>query len=430
MKALNRGALFTFSLVFVGLVTGFFREILLAFYFGTSRDVEIFRVAFGLPSIFSDSLAISFVSMLIPVLIAGEDRDLLDAKRLVVWASFLLAIFVVVTGLLTMHWQAAFLAPGILGEDREELIVIGRICWGMCFLTLCSLPLRAIMSVRELTWPGAASQSIRSGIFLITLVVLVTISGGTDIMFAGYAALMAGFAVLTIHVVAIGAIDRHNLRNIFISGPKVDTIFPLVTTLSVVFISQVLWNSGRLIDRAIATNIEVGTLAALEYSYAILMAVAMVIGTSTNIIFAPRIGRALKSSQKIPNQYWKIIFGISSVAFFVGIGMSFISSSLVSLVFENGVFTAEDTSLTARIMSLHLIGLGPLVMVLILTQVLILMRLHKWLIPIAGMKLLVKSIVLYFLLEAEFGLDGIAISLGISESITVLMLLVLIKRSS
>lgn len=399
-------------LISLGLGAGLFREVYLAYLFGTSREIEIFRVAFGLPSILSESLAVSFVSVLITALLADSKNDRLKQAT---WAGTIVAVAVFIIGFATMPLQASILAPGIVGDNRETLIIAGKICWGMTLFSILALPMRANMSLKHRLWPGASTALFRSGGFIAVLAILVSTGIQADAVTAACAALAAGFAVYFMHLMAQGNSDRSSYIKTFMSGPDINDLKPLFAALTLVFVTQLLLSGGRVIDRAVSSQLADGTLAAIEYSYAIMMAIASLAGTSANIVLAPRIGKLIKSAGYLPCHYWKLIIGIVVVATFGGLMLAASANLVVSLIFEHGAFHSSDTEITARALRIHALALGPLVLSLILTQTLILSNGQRWLVPLATLKLTVKIIALWLLLRAGYGLEGIAISFGIAE---------------
>jgi Na+-driven multidrug efflux pump len=85
------------------------------------------------------------------------------------------------------------------------------------------------------------------------------------------------------------------------------------------------------------------------------------------------------------------------------------------------------------VLRLHALALGPLVLALILTQVLIVSGRQRWMVPIAAIKLSIKAVGLWLLLRAGMGLEGIALSLGVAEvgmAITLALILRLHVQSS
>lgn len=82
--------------------------------------------------------------------------------------------------------------------------------------------------------------------------------------------------------------------------------------------AQSLLSGGRILDRAVASNMAGGANAAIEYSYASSMAIVALIGTSANIFLAPRIAWAIRNTRHVPRPYWTAIAGVTALAIMTG----------------------------------------------------------------------------------------------------------------
>ena len=181
-------------------------------------------------------------------------------------------------------------------------------------------------------------------------------------------------------------------------------------------------------DRAAASLMPEGTLAGLEYSYALLMAVAAVLGTSTNLVLAPRLGRALRDYGKLSRNHWILIAGTSILSGIVGIMLSIFAHFLVPLVYQYGAFDEQAAALTIKIFRIHALALGPLVLALQLTQVLLLQGRQKFVVWTSVLKIIVKIAILALVIHKKLGIEGIAVTLIVVELIMALLQGFLINR--
>lgn len=401
------------GLIGLGYCVGFGRELLLAWVFGTSREIEIFRVAFGLPSILSDSAAISFIAVLIPVLLGGDGTGDGAGSRAAFAracrASVLIGIGICAIGLVTMPLQARLLGPGIVGENRAELVLAGRLCWLMFLGSLLSFPLRAEMSLRGRLWPGAAAPMTRSAAFVVGFALLVVVVGA-DALTASVAAALSGAVVLAMHLLATGRHGRASIASVVAAPWRGGALLPLLSALTLVLATQFLISGGRMLDRAVASVLPHGTLAAVEYSYAFALTAAALIGTTTNILLAPRIGRALRDDGSLGQPVVTAILAAGAGAAVAGGIVASLAPSIVALVLENGAFGADDTAATATVLRWQAWGVGPGVLTLILTQVLIQSQRNVRLVFAIGFKLAIKAAVLFALLGAGWGLASFGAS--------------------
>lgn len=404
------------GLVATGLVAGFAREIVLAYLFGISRDVEIFRVAFGLPSVFSDAMAVSFVAILIRLILGGETARPAQALRQAVWATLAFAALIFLLGILTMPWQAQLLAPGMSAAEQARLTLAGRVCWLMFIFVVLALPMRALMSTRGRVWPGAASQMMRSGGFVLALLTLVLLLDWRDLMAPSVAAAIGGATVFAIHVLALGRRDRRRVVVSLMAPPRPGVISPTLVAIGLVLISQLFLSAGRILDRVVVSGMDEGMLAGLEYSYALTMAAAAILATSTNLTLAPRMGRAIRDTGGLARSHVVQIVAIAAAAASIGGLLALAAEPITRLVFQRGAFDSAATALTSQIFGLHALGLGPLVLSLLLIQVLLLQGRQGAVLLASILKATVKVLTLWLVFRSGGDIFYVATTLIWTEA--------------
>lgn len=414
-------------LVGAGLLAGFVREIYLAYQFGISREVEIFRVAFGLPSILSEALAVSFVSVLIRELMLDDDRD---GVIRVLYSTIVVSGFLYLFAITTMSLQADFLAPGFSAREKSSLVVSGVLCWTMFFAVVLSLPLRAMMSVNGRLWPGAGSALIRSLLFIIGLYIIAEFSEPLNSVSAGLAALIGGFCVLVVHFLALDFKSKSELKSSLLLLRIKWKRYPVMVSLLAVFGTQLLLSGGRVIDRSFASVLDLGALASIEYSYAIVMAFSAFVGTSLNIYLAPRLVSVIKGGNGLPSKYFRAIIFVSSAALIVGLFISYNSNVVVEFLFQRGSFDVTATKITASVLQLHALALGLVVFSLIYTQLMIFFGKQYLLLRVTSIKLAVKTLSVFVLMALGYGLAGLASSFIIAELVYALLLAFFVTKYS
>ena len=413
-------------LVVAGLFAGLLREILFAHFYGTSGDVEVLRVAIGLPTILSDSLAASFVSVFIPIFLA--ERASTNSRRTsdMMHGAMFVSVSVFAVAWLSMPMQAAWFAPGFDQVQTDKLVLTGRVFWILFLFLNVSLIFRGRLSVDGVHWPNASAQLIRSTGIILAMLLGFWLFGELDIAFVAVAAALAGLAVLGVHVFSIPQTERREL----FGGLRARVCFrgsrPIVTALMWMMILQLLLSSGRIIDRSLASAFGDGHLAILEYSYALTMAAVAAIGASANILLAPLIGKAIHASGKISADLWRLILMLSVFACVIGLVSSSWAEKIVGLVFTHGQFSAQDMTDTSQIFRIQALALGPLVVSLILLQVLVLRGLLRVVVAFASVKFLVKVGLVTVLFAHGLGFAGLVASFLLTEALSTVLIVWLV----
>ncbi len=73
-----------------GMVAAFARELVVAYSYGVSREVEIFRIAYALPNLLSFSVGTAFVSVAVPMIVKAQKNG--TSQELKVLLCFLLLL--------------------------------------------------------------------------------------------------------------------------------------------------------------------------------------------------------------------------------------------------------------------------------------------------------------------------------------------------
>lgn len=401
------------SIVVLGLLLGFGREMVLAFAFGTGRAIEVFRVGYAVPSIITEAVAVSVVSALIAMILKNEA----GAGFRLAWNSTLvLAGAVTVIGVLTMPLQARLLAPGFDSSSADQLVAVGAACWLIVPFTLATLSLRAWLSLEGRQWATSAGTALRSGFFILAILLIYTVSDARSAFQPVFASVAAAVLSFVVYYLLFRAANRPEVSLLSsLSGRDIGKAASASLALWGILLSQVLLSSNRIIDRILASDMPAGTLAAVEYSYSLVMAAAAVFATSINILIAPQIGRTLKDVGIIAGKTWVLIGGSVAASGVCGFLSWRVAEPITRAVYERGQFDSESTALTAEILSGQSLFLAPLVLSLILVQIVIILGGVRWLIAIAVFKLAVKLIAVAVIQQTAGGVDVIILSFGAAE---------------
>ena len=421
------------ALIFCGLVVGFGREILLAYLFGVSEDLEVYRVATSLPTILSDGLAISFISAMLSPITAARAQSrkhevALTWSLLRATTIFVLSLFL--CGVLTAPWQATILAPGFTGEQQARTVAGIAMAWPLFLFVGASLALRSLLSSQGCRWPAASASMIRSGVFvLLVIAAVVCVPGEPDYRALILATVGGGCAVLLIHSFALTKaikemlVDAVRFRPVLGPGPLV-----FLTSMGWVIVYQASMASQRLIDRAYASTLNEGALAAIDYGYALVVAGAMLIATSFNILYMPTISRAVQEPGG-SILHFRIQMALPILAaILIGFLASTQAGQIVERVFGYGAFDARAVAITTESFGWQVLGLGSMIASLIFAQILIVLGRIRYVIGIVLCKIALKLCVIWGM--SGTGIAAIGISFVVAETFMAMAAVSLITMRS
>ncbi len=357
---------------------GFVRDIMIASYLGTGPIAEAFLVAFSLPNLFRRFFAegafnMAFVPMFSKKLEAGDDA-LKFAQDAFVGMTFILTIFTVV-GIIFMPLLVTAMASGFLGDTRFDLAVYyGRIAFPyILFISLSALlsgVLNAtgrfvaaaaapvllnvifigfmIMAAIVWTWSESATQSAENAVRLYVgdwLAIAVPVAGLAQLGLVWIAAARAGFSM------------RLGL-------PKMT---PALKRLALIAAPAALAGGvvqiNLLVGRQVASYFD-GAVAWLNYADRLYQLPLGVVGIAIGVVLLPDLSRRLRAGDEAGGKDAFSRASELSLALTIpaAAALMVIPLPLVSVLFERGAFTADDTAKTALAVAIYGLGLPAFVL--------------------------------------------------------------------
>lgn len=414
----------------IGILVSFCREILLAYYYGTSKEIEIFRLSVLLPHMLTQNCAPVFMAACLPLLgkyQGPENENRAEKTILVVNCLFSTAVFFV--GVLTAGLQARILAPGFDNISRWFLREALHYTWLYYFLASLSLAIRARLLHKEVFWPGSISSAV-IGVVFISIVSIYQLfpSIGKGQNTLSVAIIGSGASVLIVHIFAS---KKYNLKKLRISRSCFSDklLIPLFYAVVSATIFKLINFVPRVIDRVVATTMDQGVLACLEYSFGMLNIFGILIGTSVSTVIMPRF---LKKYTAVGiHSAIKSLTGIIAVTVFVSILISiltaFFSESIIRLVFARGNFGQDAALITSNIFRWQIFALPLVNVTLILSQIIIIMERVRLLLVSVFFKVMVKVVLVYFFID-KLGENIFGITLFASELVFALGMSVFIFK--
>lgn len=418
----DRATLLVALLTGVGIVATVLREVLIARTFGTNHEVEHFRLAFALPNALGTSLATVIVGALAPVLARFPDDD--DGRSAAIRYSTIacctLAIGLGIAGAATAPWQVSLMAPGYPSDRQADLVPDFVALWLFFVLVAISFGPRAYLSIRGIAWPMAASNlvlaaTMSAGLLLLTLLPTSLHTTGSLALIA----LIGACALLVLHLAAMpkGGLASTIRRSLALSWR--DIAGPARLML-VVLIGHLVSAAPRIIDRAAATELAAGTVAAMDYSFAIITVPGIAFGTVFITAAIPRFAAVSIGGDHsgLRSLVIRAAFMIA-LAMVVGVLVSSQAGLIVRLIFERGAFDSQATELTTRLLIWHALAVGPMVASLISMQAVLVANLATVFLLIAALRMISKLLAVAWMVPA-FGLDGLAASFLVPELVSAL----------
>ncbi|WP_394197096.1 murein biosynthesis integral membrane protein MurJ [Litoreibacter albidus] len=344
-------------------ILGFVRDVLIAGFLGAGPVAEAFLIAFSLPNMFRRFFAegafnMAFVPMFSKKVQSGDD-PLTFARDAFTGLGTLLIIFTVVAQIF-MPALVLLMASGFVADERFELATLfGRIAFPyILFISLAAL-LSGVLNATGRFVAAAAAPVLLNVMFIATLSIAWTLGADIGLTLA-WTVPAAGIAQLALVWVAAA---RAGYRLI----PRRPRMTPELKRLAIIAAPAALAGGvvqvNLLVGRNVASWTE-GAIAWVNYADRLYQLPLGVVAIAIGVVLLPELSRRLQADDVAGGQAALSRAGEVALALTVpcAVALMVIPSPMISVLFERGRFTAEDTAATALAVAIYGLGLPAFVL--------------------------------------------------------------------
>jgi putative peptidoglycan lipid II flippase len=413
-------------------VLGYFRDMVIAYFFGAGMATDAFFVAFRIPNILrrlfgEGSLTVSFIPVFSEYLHHRKDREW---EELVNVAFTLLSVILAgisVLGILFSPWVIGVLAPGFMEPEQIELAVsLIRVVFPyLFFIGLVALSMGVLNAMGHFAAPALAPALLNISMMGCAFFLFHRVT--PPIMALAIGVVLGGLTQLLFQVpflVRKGVRFHPNFH--FGSNPGIRRIgilmVPAVVGTAVaqinIFVSQIL-----------ASYLMKGSISFLYYAYRLIefpLGISVVaLGTAVLPSFSK-----LVVQERFDEFRDTIGFGIRMV-FFLSIpamvGLIILRVPIVSVLFQRGEFGFLATLLTSQALFYYALGLWAIAGVRIVAPAFFAIQDMRSPVKVAILAL-IANIVLGLILMVPLKHSGLALANSLSAILNFLLLLFFLTR--
>lgn len=348
-------------------ILGFVRDIMIAGYLGTGLVAEAFLVAFSLPNLFRRFFAEGAFNMaFVPIFskkLESNDDPAQFAQDAFAGMACLLTVFTTI-GIIAMPALVAAMASGFMADDRFELAVTyGRIAFPYILFISLSALLSGVLNATGRFVAAAAAPVLLNITFILALGIVALIMDPTafDIgMSLAWAVPIGGIVQMAlVYVAARRAGFPMRLR-----FPKITPDLKRLAFIAApAALSGGIMQINLLVGRQVASFFD-SAVAWLNYADRLYQLPLGVVGIAIGVVLLPDLSRRLRSGDDAGgrdafNRASELALALTIPA---AIALITIPVPLVSVLFERGAFTSDDTTATAMAVAIYGLGLPAFVL--------------------------------------------------------------------
>ena len=355
-------------------VVGFVRDILIARFLGASMMADAFFVALRFPNLFRSLFAEGTLNVAFVPLFTGElhksKSDAIDfAKAVFSFLFYVLLIFIVIMEILMPLLMFLF-APGFdkIPGKLELTTMLSRITFPfLLFVSLVSLLAGVLNSVGKF-WAAAFTPTILN-LCMITALLVVT-PFITNPNAPAYALAWGVVGAGVIELIFLGWHIKKAGYLFGLMGPKQalchlsQEVKTLLKKMAPGVLGSGVYQINLFLDTLFVSLVGAGAMSWLNYAQHLFQLPIGIIGVAIGTALLPVLSHHIKAGERKQantqlNRGLELSIAMSGAAM---IGLILLAEPIIRTLFQHGLFTANDTTHTARALIVFAIGLPAYMM--------------------------------------------------------------------
>lgn len=412
-------------LTLVSKLLGFVREMVIAGFFGTSYIVDAYVMAQTIPGMLFGGIFSSIGTAYLPTYSKineekGEEAGNRFTSQILNIAT-IFAIIALVIGMLFSDQLVSFIARDFPQKTAELTSFYLKVTFGYTIFT-CSIN----MLDKYLQYKGSFLKPIVAGYFQNFGI----IAGAVIAAFTSHYYLAFGFLfgyALRFIMILVGTFRKGFKYSLDLNfGEPAQQIMILSVP---VFIGSSISQLNGFIDKSLASSLQEGSVAALNYGMLLVSLITGLTSTIIATIMYPKITKAMNEGnwEYFNSAVEKALIVVLLISVPFGMGAMAFADEVVQVVYERGAFDATATALTGGAFFYYALGLPFQAINAILTHVYYSMRDMKTPIKCAAAGVIV-NISLNLALIGSMQHKGLALATSMAAIVNVLLLGVMLMK--
>ena len=350
-----RDILFTSSGTFLSLILAIAKNALIAARFGTGAVYDAFMIASNIPQIitgFSITGAHNLVPIITKELKLKSEKDAWDTINRVLGFWILIVLIATTGSFLIIQFMIHILAPGF---SKPELALSNHfasiLIWSSIFSAFSSLAIILSNSYQDFTLSAFVGLINNTVIFLIIL--FCASNKHEDVL--PWAILIGSIAQLLIQYRMMGKMRLFFRFRFRFNDPLFKKIIKLA-------IPQYIGHSGATlgiaVDRAFASMLSTGSVAAISYALTIYEMPITIFVIAVNRIYYPIFSRNEDDPELFAKHIRQAIHFVSFIVFPLSAYILVMGHPLTQILFQRGNFSEYSTAVTASVLFFFSMGMA------------------------------------------------------------------------
>lgn len=414
------------GLTFLAKIFGFFREILLSYYFGASGISDAYLISQTIPGTIFQFVGTGLTTCFIPVFLkvqlqkGKKEADRLTNSVISVVLFFSTAVIVLVW-LFTKPIVSVF-AAGFEGQTLSYAILFTRISILSLYLSTIIYVFTSYLQSQNSFWIVAFAAIPNSIVVMLSIVMAAKVNI-VILSIGSVCAIAIQLAVMWPSVWRLG------LRLKYCFDWKSGYIPEIFRLMGPVIVGVSVNQMNVLIDRTVASTLSAGGISALIYADSLIMFVQGAFSQTIATVYYPSLTRLaedndLEGLKSYINQAISVLVLLLCP---ITVGTMLLAPDIISILYGRGAFDTTALQMTSTALFCYAFGILGGGIREILSRVFY--SFHDTKTPMKNATFgMVLNIVLNLLLSRVFGIGGLALATSISASFIAILLWCKLKQ--
>ena len=343
--------------ILVSRILGFVRDLLTASILGANIYSDIFFVAFKLPNLFRRIFAEgAFTQAFIPAYAKTKHKIRFSSAIFLQFLAFILVLSLLVT--LFSELVTQMIALGF--DEKTVDLAAPLVAINFYYLPLIFVVtfMAALLQYKHHFATTAFSTALLNLALIAALIISKDMEKYTITYYMSYGVIIGGLLQVAVH---IAAMKNKNLLKIFTFKKMQIKENRFYKNFAGATLGSSTAHISAFLDTWLASFLVSGSISYLYYANRVFQLPLALFAIATSVALFPMVAKAIKNKDEtralhLMRKSTLILSGLLFIASLIGIVFN---EFIVELLFERGAFTTEDTTNTALILAMYLIGLIP-----------------------------------------------------------------------
>lgn len=423
-----RQSIILMIMTIVSKIFGLLREISLSYVYGTSAVADAFLVSFFIPSILINGITLGIATGFIPIY--SRIKSLKDREAADYFTNNLLnAVFIIffILTIFTFYFLEEIMnivAIGLEGEIFDLAVFFGRMVSTSIFIAAVGGVFRGYLQI----YGHFSITVINAALMNIVIILSIIISGSRSIKILGIG---TAIGLSLQYLIFLFPIKKLGFKYKPVLDFKNESLKE-VQKLSIPVLIGVLVNEVNIIvDKAIASTLQVGAISALNYSSGIQEFVVGVVILSIITVVYPLMSEfsGKKQYQQLKDLYNRTVYMNLFLVIPATIGLMVFSKEITALLFYRGAFDEMSLAITQKSLFFYALGVTGISLNTIGQRIFYSLKKIKepLIISIFSVAL---NILLNICFAKYFGLIGLALATSIAMTVSGMITIYVLKRKN